>query len=349
MLHEFPPSAYRENLLLTIAIHVVLLVAALLPLFFVWVRTKKQAHRSELWMITAAMIFIPVSLAIVGPGLPSVWVPFVVLYALFFELVSIVALFVISRRLKAQGQATSVVNVIASLFALGFLVLCLLPATPRAREAARRMQCSNNLKMIGLALSYDETQRGSFAPLNSVQDNGPPTSWRVEMLPYLEQKTLFDSYDLASPWDSEENTKLASTKVTAFVCPSNLQPTDADGRYFTAYARPFGANVKSAVAGKIDLSQVGRSNSIAVVESCGQNIIWTEPRDALVEERTAGINLPGKTRGTSDGAISSYHTGGAQVVMLDGAVRFLSQSVDRKVLQQMLNGVASNEQLMIDE
>ena len=349
MVYEFPPSQFISNVPATVAIHLILLAAALLPLFFVWVRTKRPARKSELWIITAAMTFVPVCLVVVAPGLPTEWIPFLVLYALFFELVSIISLFVIGRRLKAQGEATSVVKIIASLFAFGFLILCLLPATPSAREAAKRMQCSNNLKNVALALITDEQQRGALAPLNPILGDGVPTSWRVEMLPFLERKSLYDSYDHSAPSDGESNAKFASVNIGTYTCPTNPKPADANGRYFTAYLRPFGAEVKTTGTGKVDLSNISRSNSIAIVEACGQNIIWTEPRDALVDDSTIGINLPGKQPGTSDGALSSYHTGGVQVAKLDGAVMFLSKSIDPKVLKQLLNGVGPDEQLQIDD
>ncbi len=295
------------------------------------------------------MILVPTTVAIVGFDLPAEWMPFIVLYVLFFELVSSVALLVISRRLKAQGQATSVGKVVVSLFGLGLLILLLLPATPSAREAAKRMQCSNNLKNIGLALLNDEQNRGAWIPLTTSLDSGPPVSWRVEVLPYLEHKPLYDQYDRAGAWNSEPNVQYASKKIGVFVCPSNPTPADLNGRFFTAYARPSGELVTSAGPGKIDLSNVSRSNTLAVVEACGQNIIWTEPRDTAVNASTVGINLPGKVLGTSDGAVSSYHTSGAQVAMLDGTVRFLSSSVDRKVLAQMLHGVGNDERLQVDD
>jgi len=82
---------------------------------------------------------------------------------------------------------------------------------------------------------------------------------------------------------------------------------------------------------------------VAVVEACGLNILWTEPRDAIVEDATVGINLPGKKLGTSDGVLSSYHTDGATTAMLDGSIRFLSKSIDKSILKRMLYGVGPDE------
>ncbi len=340
MDYEFPPSQFVGDLASTVVIHCVLLSGALLPLILVGLRTKRRAKSSEVWYLALAMTVVPLSLFVVGRGLPGEWVPFLVLYSLFFEFVASIALIVIGRRLRGQGQATPVLSIIGSLMVLGFLILCLLPATPSAREAAKRMQCSNNIKNLAVSLLQDEQSRGSYMPVNLQIDNGPLLSWRVELLPFLERRDLFETYDRTKAWDSEQNFKVTAVKEPPFVCPSNPQPRDETGRHFTAYARPAGDQVRTAVGGQFEVS---RSNTIAIVEACGQNIVWTEPRDAPISAATVGINLPGHRQGTSGGALSSYHTGGATAAMLDGSTRFLSKSVDKVILERMLIGVSADE------
>ncbi len=201
------------------------------------------------------------------------------------------------------------------------------------------MQCSNNLKNLSLALLEYERTSGSYPPMNS-SPLGKLVSWRVEVLPWLGHQELNERYDRNSDWDAAANRQLANNKVDSFACPSNLEATDGDGRWYSAYVRLEGAKVRAAQGGKLDLS---RAHSIAIVEACGQNIIWTEPRDSIVNDATVGVNLPGKKMGWSDGAISSYHTGGANVAMLDGSVRFIPAQIDRKVLVPMLEGVRDDE------
>jgi len=116
---------------------------------------------------------------------------------------------------------------------IGILIALLLPAVQAAREAARRMQCSNNLKQIGLALhNYHDTFRkfpigsrsGSFASYNTTG-----TNWRSGLLPFLEQKALFDQLNFEtgsfSGWNSQPfsggNEVLEGLLVPVYKCPSS--------------------------------------------------------------------------------------------------------------------------------
>lgn len=105
-----------------------------------------------------------------------------------------------SKALSCFGWALAFVVVMLVIVGL------LLPATRRARPAVYRMHCSNNLKQISLALhNYEETYR-SFPPAWTVDENGNRLhSWRTMILPYLEQKPLYDSIDLSKPWDDPAN------------------------------------------------------------------------------------------------------------------------------------------------
>jgi prepilin-type processing-associated H-X9-DG protein len=75
---------------------------------------------------------------------------------------------------------------------------------------------------------------------------------------------------------------------------------------------------------------------VLVVEACGKEIIWTEPRDLPLEETPVGINLPGEKPLTSAGLFSSYHRQGAHVLMADGSVRYLSDRTSPEVLEAIL-------------
>jgi hypothetical protein len=77
-----------------------------------------------------------------------------------------------------------------------------LQALPHAHPGATRMQCSNNLKPIGLALQIYHDQYGSFPPANIVDKDGRPMhSWRVLILPNIEQQKLYEAYNFDEPWD----------------------------------------------------------------------------------------------------------------------------------------------------
>ena len=92
---------------------------------------------------------------------------------------------------------------------IAVLIALLLPAVQQAREAARRSQCLNNLKQLGLALhNYHDTFNAFPARANYDESGNSLLSWRVHLLPYLEQNELYEQFHLDEPWDSEHNLTL---------------------------------------------------------------------------------------------------------------------------------------------
>ncbi len=137
------------------------------------------------------------------------------------------------RRLKSTGF--TLVELLVVIAIIGILVALLLPAVQAAREAARRMQCTNNLKQIALAQhNYHDTYK-SFATASSWQrgPDGRQQSWseKVMLLPFLEQQTSYDAtdWDLApfDAWHGNQNILAQSAKLAMFNCPSN--PTEQQG------------------------------------------------------------------------------------------------------------------------
>jgi prepilin-type N-terminal cleavage/methylation domain-containing protein/prepilin-type processing-associated H-X9-DG protein len=129
------------------------------------------------------------------------------------------------------SKGFTLVELLVVIAIIGILVALLLPAVQAAREAARRMQCSNNCKQIGLALhNYHDTFKSfpmswyidipGLSPGKS-QFNGEP--WGVSILPFIEQQPLHDQYNhnvLASDQTSPANVAVIQTKLSAYVCPS---------------------------------------------------------------------------------------------------------------------------------
>jgi prepilin-type N-terminal cleavage/methylation domain-containing protein len=112
-------------------------------------------------------------------------------------------------------QAFTLVELLVVIAIIGVLVALLLPAVQSAREAARRMQCQNHLKQIGLAVHNFEDIHKSLP--HSRYD--ARYTWAVEILPYLEQKTVFDQWDLTKNYYSQKVTAVQAT-VPAYFCPS---------------------------------------------------------------------------------------------------------------------------------
>jgi hypothetical protein len=228
----------------------------------------------------------------------------------------------------------------------------LVPSLIHSPEAYRHSNCKNNLKQIGLALHNYYDQEGTFPDSQFVSDGSPARSWRVEMLPFVDHKPLFDSYDQTQTWNSETNTPVATQNVSTYICPSvpAAYQRDTQGRWYTAYATVNGPNTAFPNGKGLALKEIpdGSSNTVLIAEACGQQIVWTEPQDIQTTTTTAGINLPGSKPHQSPGIWSSYHTGVARkglafTLFVDGSVRALSVDTDPQVLRAITTANGGEE------
>ena len=203
----------------------------------------------------------------------------------------------------------------------GVAIALLLPAVQAAREAARRAQCSNNLKQIALAMYNYESANGTFPPAAILGPDGKPLlSWRVAILPYLELNPLYQQFHLDEPWDSPNNKPLMDEMPSVFVCPSTPgTPGHACYGILTGAGMAFEGKTGHKVSDFTD----GTSNTLMVVET-NDSGPWTQPGGIDAIEPAALLE-----------AMGSMHPGGFNAAFADGSVHFLKRTIAPAVLKAL--------------
>ena len=127
-----------------------------------------------------------------------------------------------------QWQGFTLVELLVVITIIGILISLLLPAVQAAREAARRMQCSNNLKQLALALHSYHAQAEIFPPAAQCGAGQDPYStqlqgsnWCIAILPFLEQQSLYNSFDLTVPISDTKNRTWRGVPLSVMNCPSD--------------------------------------------------------------------------------------------------------------------------------
>jgi prepilin-type processing-associated H-X9-DG protein len=228
---------------------------------------------------------------------------------------------------RRTGKGMAITGVVfgaigCTLMLIAIPIALLLPAVQAAREAARRSQCVNNLKQIGLAMHNYHDTYGSFPPAMTLDPDGKPLlSWRVLLLPFLDENSLYEQFKLDEPWDSPNNQPLLAKMPKTYVCPSfpvsapdvsTYQVLVGPGTLFEA---PRGARIS-------DLTD-GTSNTLLVVET-NAPVPWSKPSDLTYQPKAPVAGL------------GSFHPGGYNALFADGSVKFLKNSMSPMTLDALI-------------
>ena len=229
--------------------------------------------------------------------------------------------------------------VILAVLALVLIVL-LLPAVQSARKISRRAQCKYQLMQIGLALHNYHDEYGSFPPAYTSDELGRPLlSWRVLLLPYVDQPLLYKRFHLDEPWDSPHNRELLHEIPETYRCPtSHLHEQRA--AFNTSYVAVIGEQTAwpGATARQLREFEDGTSNAVLVIE-CNGDFPWTEPRDLTLDEAIELLadTEPFAAEGHRRTTFFYEYYSGRHVLIADGSVRHASHRLDRSVCEGVLS------------
>lgn len=227
------------------------------------------------------------------------------------------------------------------LFAVAAIVVVascgLLPCTqPRLRDHSLRSQSTNNLKMIGLALhNYHEVHRKWPPAVVTDKEGKPLYSWRVALLPFLEQDRLYKQFKVDEPWDSPANRKLLDKTPP---CYWHFGPA-GDGRpgttRYQAIVGPGTAWERPHLRFDQDFPD-GTGNTIMVAEAAP--VPWSKPAD-LEFDLKAALPVVGGPHSKAVSHFFCYVTKrvqGFHALFVDASVRFMGTDIDPEVLRAML-------------
>ncbi|MCA9064599.1 MAG: DUF1559 domain-containing protein [Planctomycetaceae bacterium] len=281
-------------------------------------------------------------------------------------------------RLRTQPLlGFTLIELLVVIAIISILVSLLLPAVQQAREAARKVQCKNNLMQIALAIhnydmSFETLPPGSVnqtAPIIYVS-NGYHVSWTVQILPMLEQSNLFSNFNFQEGVYSQQNSTLATAGIPTFQCPSAYQNRSLTSNVASSYVACTGGtetpisddnNGLFFVNSHVRYSDImdGASNTIMLGERLSNDgaaeLGWTSGTRATL--RTAGTAMNQEmealrqlnpavsysalafTTGNrpNPGGFNSAHTGGVHLALADGSIRFVSENIDQQTLSHLGN------------
>ena len=251
---------------------------------------------------------------------------------------------------RRQSRGRDKTALVVMLVLGGFALLCcaglgtalFVPAVQQARIAAGRAQCMNNLKNIGIAVSNHNTVQGSLPAPAAGQ---PLVSWRTQMV--LDQMLPGPGgYDPSAAWDAATNQPIQTLRPEAYLCPAladDANPAAASYVYAigegSLWVPPPGEEQTHSPT--LDRVRDGLSNTILAVERTHDRPVWTEPRDsgyAWTPHIGVDPEHPDPLASASHGTTSSRpgeagrlggtsRSGGANVLFMDGSVRFVSESI----------------------
>ena len=312
---------------------------------------------------------------------------------------------------RPSPSGFTLVELLVVIAIIGILVTLLLPAVQAAREAARRTQCINNLKQIGIALLNVHSAQGAFpygAPCELGRSPGcndlPGPTWPAAILPFIEYEAVYDLFDFNFRMLAPENDAAVKSVITVYICPSDgelvnnplqggLAASGAPGNIDRNPPGAMGLSYPGSIGNTADANWIGIDACVfcpapAQNTFCcrGRDLGTPSPQDSHglfqraqapgvrvkdVQDGTSKTFLVGESISTQcsfNGAFStnhplggttiplntfvnedagedeqwfrgcgfkSYHPGGAHFVTVDGGVRFVSETINYRLYNEL--------------
>jgi hypothetical protein len=232
-------------------------------------------------------------------------------------------------KVTGTGQGSAVAGLV--LGGIGMVVpfvlmAILLPAVQKVREAAARTHDVNNFKQVGLAVINQEVTNKRLPPPYVVGPDGTPNrglSWRVGLLPYLEQDALYLRFKLDQPWNSPANSPMSQPVVPQYLSVIDPPDNQTRVRVFVGPGTLFEDSQEWQTKSSIGRIKDGASNTLLAVETA-DTVPWAAPQDIPYQP---GGPLPALGHPTRNVIL---------VMMADGSVKTVKKTISPVVLHALI-------------
>lgn len=274
----------------------------------------------------------------------------------------------LTPRSLRSSRGFTLVELLVVIAIIGVLVGLLLPAVQAAREAARRCSCSNNMMQVGLAthnfeFAFERLPSGSINPTGPIVNEpvGQHVGYLVQLLPYIEQQGVANNFDISLGTYDEANALARGNAISSFLCPSFPHAKNQDDSSGLTNFAGCHHHVESGIdednMGLLFLnSRVrygdmtdGSSHTILVGEMIPDvnGLGWASGTRASLRNtgsfgrrdllRMREEDVDNEAHEDAVGGFASYHQGGGNFVFADGSVRFMTESIEPELFQNLGN------------
>ncbi len=209
---------------------------------------------------------------------------------------------------KTSAPGFTLIELLVVIAIIGILMGLLLPAVQQVRESARRTECLNNLRQVGLATTMFHDTNGAFPPariqkamfpMPKYNTGGKEPSWLVRILPFIEQKNFYQEWDLSLPYNTHP-LELVETPVASFLCPTRRSTSNAkatNNSFSSMVGCGCGGNQKIKVIGGATGDYVGNHGdpSPGAVGAPGDYWRGGNGTGVIISSRAVRIDVPGYT------------------------------------------------------